>query len=231
MEIVLIRHGQPDWEPGGLAVDDPELTAYGRAQAERAAKALVAAGERFDAIYVSPLRRARETMAPIAEALGTEPQVESWLAELRLPEMEGRTAEEVQQFFAASRARDLERWWEGMPGGENFRHFYERVSGGVESLLVDGHALGLHQDAGHRLWKLPESTERLLVVAHEGTNAVILSHLLGVDPVPWAWMRFASSWAGITRLRAAPVASGAVWTLEGFNRVDHLADLGPPTAA
>jgi broad specificity phosphatase PhoE len=64
-----------------------------------------------------------------------------------------------------------------------------------------------------------------LIVAHEGTNAVILSHLLGVDPVPWAWMRFSSHWAGITRLRAAAVASGAVWVVEGFNRVHHLGSL------
>ncbi len=220
MELVLIRHGQPHWEPGGLAVDEPELTPLGRVQAERAAEAL--AGERFDAIYVSPLRRAVETMAPIAERLGLEPRVESWLAELRLPTLQGRTAEEVQAFFAAARGRELARWWDGMPGGESFRHFYERVSGGIESLLVGDHELGIHEDGGHRLWKLPSETARLLIVAHEGTNAVILSHLLGVDPVPWAWMRFSSDWAGITHLRAARVASGAVWVVEGFNRVHHL---------
>ena len=222
MEIVLIRHGQPDWEPEGRAVNDPELTALGHSQARCAATALVDAGESFDAVYVSPLLRARETMAPIADALAVQPRVESWLAELRLPDMHGRTAEEVQHFFAESRARELSNWWEGMPGGESFRHFYERVSGGIESLLVGDHALALHEDGGERLWKLPEETDRLLIVAHEGTNAVILSHLLGVDPVPWAWLRFSSHWAGISRLRAVPVASGAVWALEGFNRVDHL---------
>ncbi len=226
MEIVLVRHGQPDWEPGGLAVDDPELTAFGHAQARRTADAL--AGERFDGVYVSPLRRAVETMAPIAEKLGVEPRVESWLAELRLPRMEGSTAEEVQHFFAAARARELEHWWDGLPGGESFRHFTERVSGGIESLLVGDHALGVHEDGGHRLWRLPDAAARLLIVAHEGTNAVILSHLLGVDPVPWAWMRFSADWTGITRLRAVPVASGAVWVLEGFNRVHHLDGLEDP---
>ena len=34
MEIVLVRHAQPDWEPGGRAVDDPGLTELGRSQAE-----------------------------------------------------------------------------------------------------------------------------------------------------------------------------------------------------
>ena len=77
MEIVLVRHGQPEWEPGGIAVDNPRLTALGRSQADRVAEAL--AGERFDALYTSPLRRAVETMAPVAGKLGLEPRVESWL--------------------------------------------------------------------------------------------------------------------------------------------------------
>ena len=67
-EVVLVRHAQPDWEPDGRAVDQPALTCVGREQARRTAAALAA--ERFDHVYVSPLRRAVETAEPIAEALG-----------------------------------------------------------------------------------------------------------------------------------------------------------------
>ena len=74
----------------------------------------------------------------------------------------------------------------------------------------------------HRIWRLPEWDRKLLVVAHEGTNALIVSHLLGIQPTPWEWMRFSSRWAGITRLRTAPVASGAVWVLDSFNECGHL---------
>jgi probable phosphoglycerate mutase len=224
VEIVLIRHGEPDWEPGGIAVDDPELTPRGRAQAERAAEALK--GERFDALFVSPLLRAQETAQPIATCLGLEPHVLPWLRELGLPRLQGRTAEEVQRYFAEARARDLGHWWDGLPGGESFRHFYERVSAGIEGLLLGPYRLTLHEDAGHRLWRLPEEPTRILIVAHEGTNAVILSHLLGTDPVPWAWLRFSSAWAGLTRVRAAPIAKGAIWVLDSFNRVHHLDGLG-----
>jgi probable phosphoglycerate mutase len=220
VQIVLVRHGEPDWEPGGIAVDEPELTRLGRDQAERAAQVLSA--ESFDALYVSPLRRARETAAPIAHALGLEPVEVSWLRELGLPPLAGKTAEEVQRFFASTRARDLEKWWDGMPGGESFRHFHERVSAGVEGLLVGEHRMQLHDDSGHRIWRLPEWDRKLLVVAHEGTNALIVSHLLGIQPTPWEWMRFSSRWAGITRLRTAPVASGAVWVLDSFNDCGHL---------
>ncbi|MFQ5514620.1 MAG: histidine phosphatase family protein [Myxococcota bacterium] len=220
MELVLVRHAQPDWEPDGRAVDHPALTELGRAQARRCAAAL--AGESFDALYVSPLRRARETAAPIAEALGLEPRVESWLRELELPPLAGKTEEEVLRFFHSARARHLEKWWEGFPGGESFRHFYERVSSGIEGLLLHSHRLGVHADAGHRIWRVPERSSRLLLVAHEGTHSVILSHLLGIEPVPWAWLRFSISWAGLARLRTTEVAGGAVWVLRSFNQAHHL---------
>ena len=219
-EVVLVRHAQPDWEPDGRAVDHPALTCLGREQSRRTAAALEA--EHFDHLYVSPLRRALETAEPIAEALGMEARQVAWLGELRLPKMEGKTTEEVQEFFGEARARDLELQWTGMPGGESFRHFYERVSSGIEDLLTETHWMQVHFNSGHRLWHVPDVEERFLIVAHEGTNAVILSHLLGIEPVSWASMRFSSAWTGISLVRTIPVADGHIWALAGFNRVQHL---------
>ena len=168
----------------------------------------------------------------VDEALGHEPVVQAWLAELRLPTLEGMSGAEVEDYFAHARARDLQQHWEGLPGGESFRHFYERVSSGVESLLVGEHPLGIHENSGYRVWQVPEDApERLLIVAHAGTNAVILSHLLGIEPVPWAYVRFESAWAGISRVRSVPLASGAIWQLEAFSATSHLAglpDQSPP---
>ncbi len=230
MDIVLVRHAQPDWEPGGRAVDQPALTPYGTAQAAATARAL--AGDHFDHVYVSPLERARATAAPIAATLGLEPEVQSWLAELRLPSLEGSTSEEVQAFFRRARGRDLERWWESAgAGGESFRHFYERVSSGIESLLTGPHGAEVHADGAHRLWQLADPARRILIVAHEGTNAVILSHLLGIDPIPWAYVRFSTVWCGISRIATLPIAGSRVWTLRSFNRVEHMADLEPPERA
>ena len=223
MEIVLIRHAQPDWEPNGRAVDDPGLTALGHEQAKRAADWL--AGMRFDGFYASPLRRAQETAQPIAETLGIEPESRSWLHELKLPPMEGFTADQVQAFFREANARHIDAWWDGMPGGESFRHFYERVSAGIEGLLQGDHALGIHEVSGHRLWQVPKTMKRLLIVAHEGTNAVLISHLLGIEPVPFAWVRFSSAWAGISVIHTLDVANGRVWSVESFNRTQHLEPL------
>ncbi len=227
IEVVLVRHGQPDWEPHGLAVDHPALSAHGRLQARAVAEAL--SGERFDACYTSTLERAIETAAPVAERLRVEFERCSWLDELRLPTLEGRTAVEVEQFFARARARDLEQWWDGLPpGGESFRHLYERVSGGVEALLSGSHGMRIHSNSGFRLWHPPEDDRRLLIVAHEGTIAVILSRLLDVEPVSWAFVRFSSYWAAITRLVTVPIADGYAFSLRAFNDLGHLLALGLP---
>ena len=63
MEIVLIRHGEPEWVRDGLNVVDPPLTERGHRQAERVAAALD--GEEFDEIVISPLLRPRQTAAPL----------------------------------------------------------------------------------------------------------------------------------------------------------------------
>jgi probable phosphoglycerate mutase len=220
VEIVMVRHAQPEWEPGGLAVDDPELTDFGHAQARGTATAL--AGERFDVVYTSPLLRVQQTAAPILEALGSEGVRSPWLREIGLPSLAGHTSEQVREYFAKANSRALEHWWDGLPGGESFRHFYERVSGGIEGVLAAEHRVGVHEDAGHRLWQIPETLERILLVAHEGSIAVLLSHLLGIEPVPWAAMRFSSAWTGISRIHSLGTADGALWALETFNRVDHL---------
>jgi broad specificity phosphatase PhoE len=221
LEIVLVRHAQPDWEPDDRAVDNPGLTALGQRQADCVATTLLL--EDFDAVYLSPLLRVGETAAPFLGASDHKGEVRDWLRETGLPSLKGQTRAQVEDYFARANAREFGEWWDGLPGGERFRHFYERVSGGIETLLGDGHAAGIHEEAGQRLWEIAEPEQRIVIFAHEGTNAVLVSHLIGVDPVPWTHLRFSTSWAGITRLRTKPVGSRWVWSLEAFNRVDHLA--------
>lgn len=229
MEIVLVRHAQPNWEPDDRAIDNPGLTEFGRRQALATASHL--AGTHFDAVYTSPLQRVRETAEPIIEALGLSPHEDSWLREIGLPSLAGQSSAQVQAYFRAANARHLEDWWDGPPGGESFRHFYERITSGMEGLLAGQHRISIHEDAHHRLWHIPEGIERILIIAHEGTNAVLLSHLLGIEPVPWAWIRFSSAWTGISRVESVQTAGGVIWALESFNRIDHLAEIAEPPEA
>jgi broad specificity phosphatase PhoE len=72
--IYLVQHGDK-----GRAAGDPGLTALGTRQAAVTARWLQERGLR--ALYSSPLRRARETAAPIASATGLSVQVETRLRE------------------------------------------------------------------------------------------------------------------------------------------------------
>ena len=227
MEIILVRHGQPDWEPGGLAVDNPELTPLGHAQARCVARAL--ADEHFDAIYVSPLLRAVQTAEPLLKERGESLRTFPWLREMGMPVLEGQTTEQIREYFAQVHSRKVEDWWEGMPGGERFQHFYERVSAGAEAILSDAHGVEIHEEQPHRLWRLSDPSARILIVAHEGTNAALITHLLGLEPVPWLHLHFSSAWCGISRLHSIRLGDHHLWSLEFFNRVDHLSEQETPS--
>ena len=80
MELLLIRHALPvriEGEEGTAA--DPVLDDLGHEQARALAEYL--SGEHIDSLYVSPMRRAVETAAPVADRLGLEPIYDDELAE------------------------------------------------------------------------------------------------------------------------------------------------------
>ena len=217
MELVLVRHGQPEWVRDGYNVDDPVLTDLGHRQAQRAADAL--AGERFDRVLVSPLVRARQTAAPIEAALGVTGEVHDWLAELRNPVWEG-TAHDTERIFAEARRRPAEQHWDGLPGGESFREFHDRVVGGLLPFLA---AMGVRPaTATLPLWDVDGPDQRVLVVAHAGTNSVLLTHLLGVQPVPWEWERFVLHHASISQTMTLPIGEGHSFSLLRLSDTSHL---------
>ena len=75
---------------------------------------------------------------------------------------------------------------------------------------------------GDRLWEVPAGVPDLLLIAHAGTNSVVVGHLLGLEPEPWEWERFASDHASVTRLRSTPIAGAHIFSLQGFSDVGHL---------
>lgn len=224
IEIVLLRHGEPDWTPaGGLSVLDAALTTRGRMQAEAAAKALLPLG--LDALYVSPLRRAQETAEPIAKATGLELVTIEGLAEIGIP-LEGISQIEVDAFFRRAAQRRLGEHWSGWPGGESFRDFHTRVTGAIAALLGQ-HGVVCESEDEFRVWRLPAQKRRIAVVAHGGTNAVALTHLLDIQGVPWEWNRFEMELAAYAVVQSRAVGmTGFVWSLQNFNEVDHLRAAG-----
>jgi broad specificity phosphatase PhoE len=87
--VYLVRHGQTD-SSARLAYSgrsDVALTATGREQARRAAAQLANAG--IDAVFSSPLSRARDTAQAIADATGARLIVDERLTEVDYGRFEG----------------------------------------------------------------------------------------------------------------------------------------------
>ena len=219
MEIVLIRHGEPEWVRDGLNVVDPSLTERGRRQAECVAQALE--GQVFDEIVISPLRRPRLTAAPALAQLGADEVIEAWLEEIREPNWHGTPAELARKAYEEERSRTASARWEGLIGGEAARDFVERVRAGATDFLA---ARGIYRSKQTLpVWHMDHIHRRIAIFAHAGTNGVILCHLLGLDPVPWEWDRFVTGHASITRLSTMQLADGHTFSLTKLSDVEHLA--------
>lgn len=137
MQITLIRHGKTagNLERRYTGVTDAPLCPEGRAEAERARKDVTRS-----TVYVSPLKRARETAAilfPNAEQIVVED-----LHEMDFGDFEGRTADEMVN-------DPVYRKWvddlcEGAcPNGESQAGFRERVTRAFTEALqtIDADAL------------------------------------------------------------------------------------------
>ena len=135
--VVAVRHGETAWNvqtriQGQI---DIALNAAGREQAQRLARAL--AGEHFDAVYASDLRRAADTARALAERVGMAVHTDASLRERSFGSFEGLTWAEVeQQHPEASR-----RWRErdagfGPPGGESLAVFYERAVSALAAIAA-----------------------------------------------------------------------------------------------
>ena len=214
IELVLIRHAEPDWSNQ----TDPGLTAHGHRTARALAEHL--SENSFAALICSPLRRARETAAPIAELQQTEPTIIDGLAEISVPLAGKLSQAEVDAYFRSAANRPFAEHWQGFPGGEPFHDFHRRVTGAITELLKR-YEVDPHESDGFDVWtsQTRTSTLRVGIVAHGGTNAVALTHLLGVSPVPWEWLRFETPLAAysVVGLRAIN-ARAHIWSLQQFGR-------------
>lgn len=219
MEIILVRHGEPAWTPENKVDTNPELTERGHAQAEALARR---PWEKIDELWVSPLVRARQTMEPLERILGRDAEVVPWLEEIRNPdEWHGRPAESFYDLFNEHNLSPRERLWEGIPGGEPVVDFHRRVVTGLQETLAS-HGLARVDPHDPHLWDQAAS-KRILWVAHGGTNAVSIGHLLGAEPTPWEWSRFDSAHTAVAVLRTVRISTAHAFGLHAFGDISHLA--------
>lgn len=114
---------------------DVPLNDRGRAQALAIAEAF-RSRDGVVAVYASPLQRAVDTAAPLADALGVEVRTDERLIEMDIGEMDGLTLTDARERYP-----DFMRRWLSdelaeapMPGGESLAQVQERAWPAIESL-------------------------------------------------------------------------------------------------
>ena len=200
--ITLVRHGDPDWAPGGGAVGGRSRPhalrpAPGRGRRERAR------AHARRALYVSPYRRSRETAEPIAKAAGREAR---WWRGWRRSAcaVAGLTQEDVDRSSRRRRGARCAITGPGWPGAESFARL-PRARHGRARARARPPRHPAFREQEFTVWSAPEPAPSIVIVAHGGTNAVLLTHLLDVRPVPWEWLRFESQLAAYSVAEARPI--------------------------
>lgn len=123
--LVLIRHGQSDWNAENRFTGwvDVDLSDQGRAEAREAGERLAAQGLRVDRAYTSTLRRAIETGEMVLEQLGQAdlPQIQSWeLNERFYGALTGRNKAQTAEEFGEEQVHLWRRSYRTPPpGGES----------------------------------------------------------------------------------------------------------------
>ena len=159
MELILIRHGLPVRQELASGRADPKLSVAGRQQAEQVADWLYDEG--IDAIYSSPMRRARETAAPLASRLHCIPAIHNAIAEYDRAASHYIPMEELKR-------EDYTAWKEFVDGGYGNEYdmatFAKTVAGGMEEIIS------------------AEPGKLVAVFCHGGVINAWASHVLNMSP-------------------------------------------------
>lgn len=172
VRLVLVRHGVTDFtlasKLDGRGGADPELHEHGRAQAHAAAgavsryvKGLEGQGHGSTTVITSSLRRAKQTGAAVAEALGVQPQIDADWDEQNFGDWDGAMLRDLatsayDDLLLLRADADYAR-----PGGESHRQLAQRV--------------------GEAWARAIEVGGTVVIASHRKPLMCVLSHILGVD--------------------------------------------------
>jgi probable phosphoglycerate mutase len=195
MELLLIRHARPE-RVEGVEGADPGLDEIGVRQADALAAWLSV--EQLDALYASPMRRAIETAAPLAEVTEHSVQTDEGICEfdrgfdfyIPMEEMK----EENHPHWQVLSSGD----WSQVPG--DLFAFRDRVVETIDRIATDN------------------SGRRVAVVCHGGVINAYTGHVLGIE----APLFFEPEYTGISRVLAS---SSGVRSIASLNEAAHLRGL------
>jgi len=192
-KILLLRHATTDSVGKRLSGRTPgvHLNPEGQAQAQQLAQRL--AGSQITAIYSSPLERAVQTAAPIAEKLKLQTIIQEDFLEIDFGNWTNSTFAELQpdpQFKLFNSFRSATR----IPGGELMLEAQARIVAGLQKLCLQhpqetiaivshsdlikaaiAYYAGIHLDMFQRLEISPASVSVLQIFA-ETAQILVINH-------------------------------------------------------
>lgn len=212
VRILLVRHGQVQWNSAGGRVErfrgriDVPLNADGEQQAGAVARRI---RQEFtvDAVYSSPLQRAWRTATAIGEEVGCPVKALAGLNDQDFGDWQGLTIDEV-----AERYPDLFALWRNqphrlqIPGGETFDQVRERVVAAVEDVIAR------HEG------------QTVVLVSHRAVCRVLLCAMLGLGNDAFWRIRQDNTALNVVRHQDGR------YTIELLNDTCHLRDGGSPPA-
>jgi probable phosphoglycerate mutase len=202
MEIILVRHAIPVRREVESGAADPELSDAGHRQARLMAEYLKS--EAVDALYTSPMVRAKQTATPLAESLGIVATELDGVAEFDRHSNEYVPIEELK-------ATNDPRWRDMLngqwpPTHESEDVFLTRVVGTIEA-LVEAHP-----------------SQKVVVVCHGGVINAYAAHVLGLA-MSGNRSFFYPNYTSLHRFAAARSGERSIVTL---NETSHLRGTGLP---
>ena len=221
MRLLLIRHGDPDYE-------HDSLTETGKIEAQLLAERM--RKEKIDDWYVSPLGRARRTAAASLAAADADAQVLDWLEEIPV-KLDVNGDPFLQKAYPDTRKDengtylpriawdqlpstwrnvpeyyDPKRWKETPPVlASDILWCYDRVCRGLDRLLEK---YGYHREGG--LYRTEQGVDKTIALfCHYGVSCTMLSWLWGISPfVLWSSLMMAPT--SVTELYSEEREKGIV---------------------
>lgn len=190
--LVLVRHGQSDWNLKNLFTGwkDPDLTEKGVSEAKAAGQRLKALGLGFDIAFTSALSRAQKTLNLILTEMG-QSQLEvikdQALNERDYGDLSGLNKDEARQRWGAEQVHIWRRSYDVQPpGGESLKDTVARALPYFVQMILPRVMNG----------------ERTLVAAHGNSLRALIMVLDRLSPRDIVTVELATGEPIVYRLRA-----------------------------
>ena len=218
MRILIIRHGDPDYELDSL-------TEKGKREARLLAEKLKK--ENITAFYTSPLGRAKETCLAVASAVGREKELVTldWLREfdcnVRFPSGREHSIpwDMLPEEWKDEKTLYTQEWYDHpCYQGSALKTAYLSVTESLDQLLAKH---GYRREGALYRAEKP-NRDTIALFCHYGLECVLLSRLCDI-PAPLLWHHFVALPTSVTTLYTEERrADKAVFRCAGFGDIGHL---------